>query len=158
MFEHFFRTETILPATREAIFPFFADAGNLMRLTPPSLDFKILTPTPISMEAGALIDYRIKLHGFPMRWRTRITLWNPPYEFADEQLKGPYRVWFHRHTFEDRGDGTTLMRDEVRYALPLPPFGEVGLPWVRAEIAGIFAYREKAILEIFPGTLPPKVA
>ena len=147
--EHFFKTETLIPSTRESIFPFFADAGNLMRLTPPSLDFQILTPTPIPMQAGALIDYRIKLHGIPLRWRTRITLWNPPFEFADEQLKGPYRIWFHRHTFEDTENGTTLMRDEVRYALPFPPFGELALPWVRAEIAGIFAYRQKVILELF---------
>ena len=84
-----------------------------------------------------------------MRWRTRIARWNPPHEFIDEQLKGPYRIWVHHHTFTETPDGRTLMRDHVHYALPLPPFGQIALPWVRAEIKGIFAYRQKVILEMF---------
>ena len=158
MFKHLFQTETVIPAPRDAVFSFFSDASNLSRLTPTSLDFQILTPSPIAMNEGTLIDYRIKLRGFPMRWRTRITRWNPPFEFADEQLKGPYRIWLHHHTFEDIGDGRTLMRDEVRYALPLPPFGEIGLPFVRAEIAGIFKFRTEAILNFFPSPEVLKVS
>lgn len=154
MFEHLFQTETTIPAPRSEVFAFFSDATNLMRLTPASLDFHIITPTPIPMHDGALIDYTIRLHGVPMRWRTEIERWNPPYEFIDRQLKGPYRKWVHHHTFVDQGNGTTLMRDCVKYALPLPPFGEVALPFVRAEIRGIFAFREKVILEMFPRKSP----
>jgi ligand-binding SRPBCC domain-containing protein len=150
MFEHLFEAATTIPAERNAVFAFFSDAGNLMRLTPPSLGFEILTPAPIAMQDGTLIDYRIRLHGLPMRWKTRINRWRPPFEFEDEQLRGPYRKWIHRHSFADGPNGTTFMRDEVRYALPFPPFGELALPFVRAEIRGIFAFREKAIGEIFP--------
>jgi len=151
LFEHLFETETIVPAARDRVFLFFSDAGNLARLTPASLDFRVLTESPFAMKEGALIDYRIKLHGFPMRWKTRIVQWNPPLEFIDEQLKGPYRIWIHHHRFEELPGGKTLMRDQVRYALPLPPFGEVALPWVRAEVRRIFEFRKQAILEIFPG-------
>lgn len=150
MFECLFATEMILPVPREDIFPFFSDATNLARLTPSSLGFQILTPQPIQMQEGTLIDYTIKLHGFPMRWRTKITRWNPPHEFIDEQLQGPYRTWVHHHTFEETGHGDTLMRDHVRYTLPFPPFGQIALPFVRAEIKKIFRYREAILAEIFP--------
>lgn len=153
MFEHVFETRTVVAAPRKEVFAFFSDAGNLARITPPSLGFEIRTPPPIEMRDGALIDYRIRLHGIPMRWRTRINRWNPEVEFEDEQLKGPYRIWIHRHTFADGPDGTTLMHDHVRYALPFPPFGEVALPFVRAEVRGIFAFRERTIREFFPGPL-----
>ena len=109
-----------------------------MRLTPPSLGFKILTPIPITMQEGTLIDYKILLRGLPMRWQTRICRWNPPFEFIDEQLRGPYRKWVHHHTFQEVDSGRTLMRDSVRYALPFPPFGEIVLPIVRVELRGIF--------------------
>ena len=148
-FEHIFEAETTVPAPRDDVFPFFADAANLGRITPPSMGFHILTPPPIVMREGALIDYTIRLHGIPMRWRTRIARWNPPHEFVDEQLKGPYRTWVHRHTFTETPDGQTILRDHVRYALPLPPFGQIALPWVRAQIKGIFAYRQKVISEMF---------
>jgi ligand-binding SRPBCC domain-containing protein len=149
MFQHQFAADTFIPADRGEVFSFFSDAGNLMRLTPSSLGFEILTPGPIAMREGALIDYRIKLHRVPMRWRTRICKWDPPTGFVDEQLRGPYRLWVHSHFFAD-APGGTAMRDVVRYALPLPPFGEVALPFVRREIRGIFEFRRKAILEIFP--------
>jgi ligand-binding SRPBCC domain-containing protein len=153
--EHDFSTETLVPAPLSEVFPFFSDAGNLMRLTPATLGFHILTPQPIPMHEGALIDYRIRLRGLPMRWRTRISRWNPPFEFIDEQLAGPYRKWVHRHTFEEAANGATLMRDHVRYALPLPPFGEIVLPFVRAEIAGIFEFRRRVLLELFPEKSQP---
>jgi len=150
MFEQYFEAETTIPAPREKVFPFFSDAANLARITPASLGFQIHTPSPITMQEGTLIDYTIRLHGLPMRWRTRIAKWNPPHEFIDEQLKGPYRTWVHHHTFEETAAGHTLMRDKVRYALPLPPFGQIALPWVRAEVRGIFAFRQQVILEMFP--------
>lgn len=147
---HLFETETTIPAARRSVFSFFSDASNLTRLTPPSLGFKILTPLPIQMGEGTLIDYTIYLRGWPMRWRTRIFRWNPPVEFIDEQLSGPYKKWIHHHTFEEVDSRNTLMRDRVDYALPFSPLGDVALPFVRAELRGIFEFRRKAILAIFP--------
>jgi hypothetical protein len=112
--EHLLETETTIPASRKNVFAFFSDASNLGRLTPPSLGLRILTPLPIRMGEGALIDYRILLRGLPMRWRTRICRWNPPFEFIDEQLKGPYRRWIHHHTFEERDSRTSA-------GTPAPP-------------------------------------
>ncbi len=149
MFEQHFQAETTIPASPTEVFAFFSDAQNLARITPTTLDFHILTPSPIAMQEGTLIDYRLRLHGFPMRWRTLISRWNPPFEFIDEQLKGPYRTWIHHHTFTELPNGYTLMKDSVRYSLPFGPFGLVALPFVRREVAGIFAFREKVIQEIY---------
>jgi len=96
------------------VFPFFAEARNLETLTPPWLKFEVLTPAPIVMRPGTLIDYRIRVHGLPIRWRTEITAWDPPHRFVDVQLHGPYTLWHHTHTFEER-DGGTLCLDHVRY-------------------------------------------
>jgi len=130
------------------VFPFFAAAENLEAITPPWLGFKILTPQPIAMHAGTLIDYRIKLHGLPMRWRTEITSWEPPFKFVDAQLKGPYRRWIHTHTFEER-DGGTLCRDHVEYAVP----GGVVIErlFVRRQVEAIFAYRQQVLTQRFGG-------
>ena len=94
-------TELFLPRPREEVFPFFADAFNLEAITPPFLRFKVTTEAPIEMQVGALIDYKLRLHGIPITWRTRIAAWEPPYRFVDEQLKGPYSLWRHEHTFEE---------------------------------------------------------
>jgi len=99
----------------EELFPFFADAGNLEQLTPPWLHFRIVSPT-VEIRAGVRIDYRLKVHGFPLKWRSEITVWEPPFRFIDVQTRGPYRSWIHEHTFEYR-DGGTLMRDRVQYAV-----------------------------------------
>jgi ligand-binding SRPBCC domain-containing protein len=146
-----FRTAIELPHPREKVFPFFADAANLEVITPPELKFRILTPPPIEMAVGALIRYRLRLMGVPFEWLTRIAAWDPPHEFVDEQLKGPYRTWVHTHRFTEVPGGTRI-DDEVRYALPLFPFGEVAAPIVALQVRRIFAYRATAIARAFEGS------
>lgn len=146
---HTLRTEVRIPRPIEDVFAFFADAGNLQAITPPWLDFRITSLMPIEMRAGALIDYRLKLRGVPIRWRTRISAYDPPRRFIDEQLKGPYRVWHHEHTFETAADGSTVMRDIVTYELPRVPGRALAHRWlVRPDLERIFAYREKRLLEL----------
>jgi ligand-binding SRPBCC domain-containing protein len=143
--------EQWFPRPIEELFAFFADAHKLDELTPPWLRFAIVTPRPIDMHLGTLIDYRIRLKGLPMRWRTRISAWDPPHRFADEQLKGPYALWLHEHVFEP-SDGGTLMRDTVTYALPvawIPGAGLVHARMVRPDLARIFAYRREAMARKF---------
>jgi len=135
-----------LPRSPEEIFPFFSDAANLQHLTPPWIHFGILTPQPIEMHVGTLIDYRFRLHGIPLRWRTRISAWEPPYRFVDEQIRGPYRLWVHEHRFEPDGDGTIAI-DDLRYRVLLGPLVE---PWlVRPDLDRIFDFRERKLLELF---------
>jgi ligand-binding SRPBCC domain-containing protein len=143
---HEFRSAVWLPRPPEQVFPFFADAGNLQALTPPLLNFKVLTPLPILMHEGALIDYKLCVHGFPVRWRTRINIWEPPHRFVDEQLRGPYRQWIHEHTFETK-DGGTLARDYVRYAVPFDFL--VHRLLVRPDIEKIFQYRTAELTKRF---------
>jgi ligand-binding SRPBCC domain-containing protein len=128
------------------VFAFFSDARNLDAITPPWVRFQTLTPAPLEMKAGALIDYKLRVHGLPIRWRTRITEWNPPVRFVDEQLRGPYRLWVHEHEFESR-DGGTLMRDRVRYAVPFDFFTHK--LFVRRDVERIFAYRMESMRQRF---------
>jgi ligand-binding SRPBCC domain-containing protein len=139
-----FSCSASLALAREQVFPFFAAAANLEQITPPELQFRIVPPLPVEMREGTLIKYRLRLHGIPFEWLTRISVWNPPHEFVDEQLRGPYRQWIHRHTFVADGD-RTRMDDVVDYALPLYPLGEFAAPIVAAQIRRIFAYRTSAI-------------
>ena len=136
----------LLPRPREEVFSFFADARNLEIITPTWLSFEVLTPTPIGMRAGTHIDYRLRIHGVPMRWQSEITTWDPPCCFVDEQLHGPYRRWIHKHRFEER-DGGTLCTDHVRYAV----FGGwlIERFLVRRDLERIFAFRQKKLVEIF---------
>ena len=141
-----FKTELWLPLPPETIFPFFADACNLEVITPPWLNFKVLTLAPIVMRTGALIDYQLRVHGLPVRWRTRLSAWQPPHRFVDEQLRGPYRQWIHEHTFEPSAGGT-LCRDFVKYAVP---FDFIVHPLlVRRDVEKIFTFRANALKKRF---------
>ncbi len=138
--------EAILPFPRERFFDFFSKAENLELLTPPWLSFKIVTPLPIQMCVGALIDYRISLRGIPLRWRSEITVWDPPYRFVDEQLRGPYRSWVHEHRFTEV-DGGTLVEDQVEYAVLGGSL--VNRLFVAPDVNRIFDYRQKRLRELF---------
>lgn len=133
------------------VFAFFSDASNLDALTPPFLRFRILTPMPIELCAGAQLDYQLSLFGVPVRWRTRITDWQPQGRFVDEQESGPYALWRHTHEFEDRGT-STLMRDVVDYSEPLGPIGTVAhVLFVRRTLDRIFDFRRDAIARLLDG-------
>jgi ligand-binding SRPBCC domain-containing protein len=134
----------------EEVFPFYADARNLEAITPPALGFSVVTPDPIQMGVGTLIEYRLRVRGIPLDWLTRIDAWEPGALFVDTQLVGPYRFWHHTHTFEARGGGT-LMRDLVRYALPAWPLGELAAPLVRRELAAIFDFRRDSVARLLAG-------
>ena len=143
-----FRTELWLPLPPEEVFPFFADASNLERITPPELNFAIMTPLPIEMCTGTVIDYRLSLFGVSFDWKTGITAWEPPDLFVDEQLAGPYRTWVHRHAFRNGADGSTVIEDHVTYRLPAYPLGELAYPLVRAQLERIFSFRQQRVREI----------
>jgi len=143
-----FRTKLELPLARERLFPFFENAANLEAITPPELTFQILTPLPITMAAGTLIRYRLRLLGVPFEWLTRIAVWNPPQEFVDEQVQGPYRTWIHKHLFVETSEGTRI-HDAVTYELPFYPIGEIAAPLVHLHIRRIFAFRAKALRKAF---------
>lgn len=146
---HHFHSEQWLARPVEEVFAFFSDAGNLEAITPRQLNFRILTPGPIRLEAGARIDYQLKLYGVPVKWATLIERWEPPYEFVDVQLRGPYRVWRHTHRFVSEGKGTRIV-DDVEYELPLGPLGRiVEALWVRSEVARIFNHRTEVIARRF---------
>lgn len=136
--------ETLVPLPPDQVFPFFAEAGNLQRITPPELAFHIETPLPVKMGTGTLLDYRLRLAGVPFRWRSRISIWDPPFRFLDEQLRGPYAEWLHLHTFEGVPEGTRV-RDRVRYRLPLHPASLPVAPLVTRQLHRIFSYRERAV-------------
>ncbi len=134
--------EQVLPGSPGEVFPFFADAHNLEAITPPLLGFRVITPDPIEMQVGTTIQYRLRLRGAGVSWLTSIQAWDPPHRFVDVQLRGPYALWHHTHTFEEMAAGGTRMRDVVRYALPLGRLGELAHRlFVRRDVEGIFSFR-----------------
>jgi ligand-binding SRPBCC domain-containing protein len=142
--EHHLQTEMFVPLPIDDVFSFFGDASNLERITPAELQFSILNESPIEMKEGIHIRYQLRLFGWPIKWRSLIAVWNPPWEFVDEQLEGPYKMWIHRHSFESRSDGT-LVRDHVRYRLPFGMLGNIAHPLIRLQLNTIFSFRHKAI-------------
>jgi ligand-binding SRPBCC domain-containing protein len=127
-------------------FAFYGDAHNLERITPPWLGFHVTTPRPIEMGVGTLIEYRLQLHRVPVRWRTRIEAWEPPRRFVDVQVRGPYSLWEHTHTFEEDGPDATIIGDRVRYSIPFGLLGELANRLlVRRDVEGIFDYRREAV-------------
>ena len=139
-----FEARQWLPSPPEKVFQFFADAYNLERLTPPWLRFQVLTPGPIEMAQGTVINYRLKLHGISVRWQSEITVWEPPHRFVDRQIKGPYRLWVHEHTFVET-DGGTLAGDRVEYAVPGGWLVRKLL--VERDLRKIFEYRQERLRE-----------
>ena len=137
--------EHFIARPRDEVFRFFADPFNLERITPPFLQFKIITPAPIDVHPDTLIDYSLRLYGVGFRWRTRIESHTPDMAFIDTQERGPYKLWHHTHTFEDV-EGGTLMRDLVRYQVPLGPLGQLAHAiFVRRALRQIFEFRRIAI-------------
>ncbi len=147
--EHTLHREQRLPRPVDEVFAFFGDARNLESITPPLLSFRVLTPDPIEMGPGALIRYRLRVRRIPVGWLTAIREWDPPHRFVDEQLRGPYALWHHTHTFEPDGEDATLMRDIVRYALPFGAAGELARRlFVGRDVESIFDYRAQRIAEL----------
>ena len=149
MAEHILERQQIIKRPITEVFDFFADAANLERITPPELNFQITTAQPIDIKKGTLIDYQLKLRGIPIKWKTEITQWNPPFDFVDTALKSPYKQWIHLHTFEEGKNNETIMRDKVRYRLPFEPLGDLAHWYVKKELKYIFDYRYKVIEETF---------
>lgn len=148
-FEKQIKYTTFIPYSLDEVFDFFSKAENLNELTPASLHFNILSPLPIHLRKGVIILYRIKLAGIPMKWKTEICSWNPPFEFTDKQISGPYTTWIHTHQFEPK-DGGVLMTDTVTYqskGYVLAPF----LHWlfVDKQVKKIFEYREAKLQQLF---------
>ena len=143
---HQFSSEIWLARPIEEVFAFFSGAANLDSITPPWLSFRTITRQPIEMHAGTVIDYKLRVRGFPVCWRTEITEWEPPYHFLDEQIRGPYRLWIHAHEFQSRNGGT-LVCDNVRYAVPLDWL--VHRLIVRPDVQRIFSYRADCLRRRF---------
>ena len=139
----------------EEVFPFFSDPRNLEALTPPWLHFHVVRATTPAVTLGTEIDYRMQVRGIPLRWRSRITVWQPPLRFVDEQVLGPYRLWRHLHSFEPDGR-TTIARDWVEYAATGGPL--VHRLLVLPDLERIFAYRARALTAMLADPARPGAA
>lgn len=147
MADQLFEREQLLPVDRRRAFEIFSDPSNLEPLTPPRLRFHIIS-APQQLGAGSMLSYKLRLHGIPIRWLTRIALWEPPDRFVDVQVRGPFALWEHTHSFEESGE-ETLMRDVIRYRPRFGPFGEVAKAvFVARDLTRIFDYRREALAEL----------
>lgn len=147
---HHIHREILVPKPIGRVFDFFSRAENLGRITPGWLRFRMLTPSPVEMKQGALLEYRLRIHGFPVRWRTRIEEWNPPHSFVDIQERGPYKLWRHTHRFVESASGTTVI-DDVEYELPFGWLGTlVNRFQVERDVAEIFDFRAQQIALLLP--------
>ena len=152
---HVLRCRQRLERPLDEVFAFFAAAHNLERITPPWLRFEVRTPEPVRMEVGAVIDYRLHYHGVPLGWTSQIEVWEPGRQFVDRQLRGPYGLWHHRHTFSEQAAGTVI-EDEVHYAAPFGVLGELAQPlFVERDLRRIFDYRQQAVRHILDAEAPP---
>lgn len=146
------KRQQLISRPLEEAFSFFSRPENLSLITPASLKFQMLTPSPIEMKEGAMIDYTVRPFGFPLRWTTFITDFKPPYRFADLQLRGPYAYWHHVHTCTETDDGT-MMTDEIHYGLPFGLLGRIAHAlFVRRQLDMIFDFRKAALETAFPDT------
>lgn len=144
-----FETSQFVPRPLPEVFDFFSDPKNLEKITPPFLNFRIVAMSTPEIQQGSIIDYQLKIHGVPAKWKTLIEKWEPNSEFVDTQLKGPYKLWHHTHRFEAVAGGTMIF-DRVNFRLP---FGFIGAliagAFVQNDVKEIFAYRRKVIAETF---------
>ena len=139
--------EQWIPTSIQDAFAFFSRPENLEEITPPWLGFHIVRAES-PLHAGSLIEYKLNIHGLPVRWTSEIAVWEPPRRFVDNQVRGPYKLWHHEHSFAER-DGGTLICDHVDYALPFGPLGRmVHALTVRREVETIFAFRQKRLAEL----------
>jgi ligand-binding SRPBCC domain-containing protein len=147
--ERVFEQHQWLPSPPSEVFPFFSDEYNLEKITPDFLGFKVTGKNTDQIQSGTLIDYKLKIHGITIKWKTEILEFVEGQHFVDQQLKGPYKKWFHRHEFHEVKSGT-LMIDHVTYK---PPFGFLGRllagAYIRKDVTKIFKYRFKMIEELY---------
>jgi hypothetical protein len=156
---HRLEREEVVPGPVKDVFAFFSEARNLERITPPWLGFRVLTPDPIEMRPGTLIEYRLRLHGVPVRWLTRIEEWERERGFVDVQVRGPYRLWHHRHEFAAAPGGGTRVRDVVTYALPFGPLGRIAhAAFVRRDLERIFDFRRDAVARLYSSVAEAPIA
>ena len=139
-------SRTVLRCPQQDVFAFLTDASNLDLITPSWLKFRILTPMPVEMHCGAVFDYALRLHGFPVRWRTEITEWSSPHVFADTQRRGPYRQWRHRHSLTALGPQTTAVEDEVLYRVPGGALTH--RLWVRRDLLRLYRHEQRRMHEL----------
>jgi ligand-binding SRPBCC domain-containing protein len=145
---HELHREQVVARPLDEVFEFFSSASNRALLTPSQMHFEMITPEPIEMGPGTLLEYRLRVHGIPLRWISRIEVWERGHRFVDRQIKGPYKLWLHTHEFEQTPEGTRVS-DSVRYELPLGLLGElVGMQLVGRDLARIFDYRRDAVMKL----------
>ena len=144
------RCEMLVNRSIDEVFSVFENPYNLVKITPPSLNFRVTNPATVEMRQGAEINYTLRVKGLPVKWTTRITDYTPPFHFVDQQFSGPYTLWHHLHTFEQTVDGV-LVKDAVNYILPFGALGRIVHPIVRKDLLAIFTYRQNALAEMWGG-------